>query len=309
MATVASRNAKAAGAGSGGGFEISGRVAPFVLIASGIIQYVGAAIAVSLFAHANSVSVGWGRLLTACIMLGLWRRPWPRTSSGAFDWRTLRTSALFGLMLASMNITFYLAIERIALGTTVALEFLGPVALAALTGRGWKVRTGIGFALAGVFLISWVGVDISDRSVQIGVFWALVAGGFWAFYMWMGRKIATSGNPLDGLTLGIAAGVLAYAPIAAPGFAPILGSWKLLGLMFLVGLCSSVIQNGLDQVIMKALPPARFALLNSLLPAISLGVGLVTMGQIPTWGEAAGLACVTVAVALATSPEDAAATE
>ncbi len=284
------------------GFEISGRVAPFMLIASGIVQYVGAAIAVSLFAHASSVSVGWGRLLTACIMLGLWRRPWPRTSEGRFDWTRVRTSVLFGLMLASMNITFYLAIERIALGTTVALEFLGPVLLAALTGRGWKVRAGIVFALAGVFLISWVGVDISGRSVRVGVFWALVAGVFWAFYMWMGRRVATSGNPLDGLTVGIGAGVLAYAPVAAPGFLPILSTPKLLALMFLVGLCSSVIQNGLDQVVMKALPPARFALLNSLLPAISLGVGIVTMRQIPTWGEVAGLVCVTVAVALATSP-------
>lgn len=286
-----------------GSSEISERTALALFIAAGIIQYVGAAIAVSLFAHASAVSVAWGRLLTAAIILGLWRRPVPRTPDGRFDWRMLRTSAVFGLMLASMNITFYLAIDHIALGTTVALEFLGPVVLAALTGRGWKIRAGIGFALVGVFLISWVGVDVTDPSTALGVFWALTAGAFWALYMWVGRTVATSGHPLDGLTIGFVIGVLAYAPVGAAGFLPILASWKLLGLMFLVGLLSSVIQNGMDQIVMKVLPPARFALVNSLFPVISLGVGIVGLRQMPTLGEAAGLVCVTIAVLLATNPE------
>ena len=40
-------------------------------------------------------------------------------------------AALFGLVTAVMNLVFYEAIDRLPLGTAVALEFVGPVLVAA----------------------------------------------------------------------------------------------------------------------------------------------------------------------------------
>ena len=51
-------------------------------------------------------------------------------------------AAVFGIVLATMNVVFYIAIEYLPLGTAVAIEFLGPVAVAGITGRGWRDRVG-----------------------------------------------------------------------------------------------------------------------------------------------------------------------
>ncbi|NED70032.1 EamA family transporter, partial [Streptomyces sp. SID10244] len=67
----------------------------------------------------------------AALVLVLWVRP------GRAAWRPGRLvlAAAFGLITAAMNIAFYEALDRLPLGTTVALEFLGPVAVAALGSR------------------------------------------------------------------------------------------------------------------------------------------------------------------------------
>lgn len=291
----------AGAAGAGGGR--AARFAPLLLLASGVSMYVGASLAVSLFAAASAVSVAWGRVLAGGIVMLLWRRSLPRTPEGSFDWRMLGKAAIFGVVLGAMNLCFYLAIDRIALGTAVALEYLSPVLLAALTGRGWKVRLGIFLAAAGVFLISWAGVDMSDPRVAVGVGFALLAGLFWAFYIWLGRKIAVDGHGLDSLAWAMAVAALVYLPIGAPGIGPVFSDWKLLLFLVCVGVMSSALPYAIDQVVMKALPAATVALLNSLLPVTSLLVGLIMLAQIPNWAEVGGLLLVSAAVALATAPE------
>ncbi len=278
------------------------RFAPFLMLGSGISQYVGASLAVGLFAVAPALSVAWGRVLAGGLIMLLWRRSIPKLPEGGFDWRTFGKAALFGVILGAMNLSFYMAIDHISLGTAVALEYLGPVLLAALTGRGWKVRLGILLAGTGVFLISWVGVDMSDPSVAIGVGFAFLAGLFWAFYIWVGRKVAIGGRGLDSLAWAMCVAALVYLPLGAPGIGPIFADWKLLFFLVCVGALSSALPYGIDQIVMKALPAATVALLNSLLPVTSVLVGLVMLRQVPNWAEVAGIALVSIAVALATSP-------
>ncbi|MFT3943783.1 MAG: EamA family transporter [Ancrocorticia sp.] len=298
-------------AGTGGGGGSAGgstpgraaRFAPFLMLASGVSMYVGASLAVSLFAVAPAISVAWGRVLAGGIIMLAWRRAVPRTPEGSFDWRMLGRAAIFGVVLGAMNLCFYFAIDRIALGTAVALEYLGPVILAALTGRGWKVRLGIFLAAGGVFLISWAGVDMSDPRVAVGVGFAFAAGLFWAFYIWLGRKIAVGGHGLDSLAWAMAVAALVYLPLGAPDIGPIFADWKLLLFLAGVGVMSSALPYAIDQVVMKALPAATVALLNSLLPVTSLLVGLVMLSQVPNWAEVGGLLLVSAAVALATAPQ------
>ena len=175
----------------------------------------------------------------------------------------LGRAALFGIVLGGMNLNFYMAIDRIPLGTAVSIEYIGPVLLAALTGRGWRVRTGITLAALGVFLISWAGVDMSDPSVAAGVGFVLLAGLFWALYIWIGRKVAIGGRGLDSLSWAMMVAGLVYIPLGAPGIGPIVSDWKLLLALFAVGTLSSALPYGIDQIVMRKIPAPTMALLTS----------------------------------------------
>ena len=65
-----------------------------------------------------------------------------------------------------------------------------------------------------------------------------------------------------------------------------------------VGLAASVVPYALEQVAMRRVPRARFALLLSLLPATAALVGVVTLGQVPSTTEAVGIGMVMAASAL-----------
>ena len=124
------------GAG-GAGSAVAGRVpAPLVFAASAFSQYLGAGLAVSLFSLMPSTTVAWWRLVVGAVVLLALRRPWRRS----WTRRALALAAAFGTATATMNVIFYAAISLLPLGTVVSLEFLGPVAVAAVTGRGWRPR-------------------------------------------------------------------------------------------------------------------------------------------------------------------------
>ncbi|WP_216402968.1 EamA family transporter [Arcanobacterium phocae] len=271
--------------------------APVILLTTAAIQYTGATIAIGLFSSVAVIAVAWGRGFFGSLMLLAWRRP--RVSlANAQGRRDFGHSMFYGVSIVSTNVIFYLAIARIPLGTTVALEFLGPVILATLLGTGWRVRAGIVLAATGVFTISWIGVDTSDPQVLHGLILALLAGLCWAVYMYVGRKIAISGNGLDSLAIGMFAGSLVWLPVALPHVGPIFTDGRVLGLIVVVALLSSVTPYAMDAVIMRRISAPTFALLNSLLPATSLLVGLIILRQVPTVGELSGLVLITTAVAL-----------
>jgi inner membrane transporter RhtA len=86
--------------------------------------------------------------------------------------------------------------------------------------------------------------------------------------------------------------------VLVPSAVPALVSPPLLAACLLVGVASSVVPYALEQVAMRRLPRARFALLLALLPATATIVGAVVLGQIPGLVEAAGIALVVVAASL-----------
>ena len=61
---------------------------------------------------------------------------------------------------------------------------------------------------------------------------------------------------------------------------------------------SSVVPYVLDQVVLRRVGTARFAVLLALLPATATVVGLVLLAQLPGPAEAVGIAAVVGAVAL-----------
>src|SRR5690242_1798245 len=106
------------------GPSLGGVPAPLLFVVSALTQYVGAAVAVDLFARIAPASVAWLRIAVAALVLVVWCRPW--RTRGLWTWPAVRTAVLFGVVLAVMNAAFYVAIETLPLGTAVALEFAGP---------------------------------------------------------------------------------------------------------------------------------------------------------------------------------------
>ncbi|QJC21248.1 EamA family transporter [Arcanobacterium buesumense] len=117
-------------------------------------------------------------------------------------------------------------------------------------------------------------------------------------YMYVGRRIAVTGNGLDSLAVGMLTGSLLWLPIAGMSLGPIFSNQRIFWLVMLVALLSSVTPYAMDTVIMRRINASTFALLNSLLPATSFVVGLVILHQVPTIGELAGLVLITAAVGL-----------
>jgi inner membrane transporter RhtA len=263
-----------------------------LFIMGAISQYLGSAFAVLLFELVPAAGVAWLRVVAAAGVLVAWRRPWQTAWSGA----RLRLVAAFGVALALMNLCFYLAIDRLPLGTAVAIEFCGPIAVAALGSRTRRDVLALALASAGVLLLA----DVHLAGSPDGIALALGAGGFWSLYILLGHRVAGDAaiRPQDGLALGMAIGALVTAPALIPSAVPALVSPPLLAACLLVGVASSVVPYALEQVAMRRLPRARFALLLALLPATAAIVGAIVLGQIPGLVEAAGIALVVGAASL-----------
>ena len=268
--------------------------APLIFMASSLSQYLGAGLAVSLFSLMPSMAVAWGRLVVGAAVLVALRRPWRR----AWTRRTLLVATAFGVATATMNVIFYAAISLLPLGTTVSLEFLGPVVVALVTGRGWRPRVAAILALLGVASISGLGVNLGDPDQRIGVLLALGAGVAWAAYILLGRRVASDGAGTDSLAVGMVAGALVYAPLAVGTADTILASPTAAVTVLGVGVLSTAVPYGLEQVVLRRLGTDAFALLSSLMPAASLLVGVVVLRQLPNAWEMTGLVLVSVAVAL-----------
>jgi inner membrane transporter RhtA len=267
--------------------------APALFVVGAVSMYVGAALAVGLFDQLSPAVVAVLRVVCAAVVLVIWRRP----ERAAWRWPTLRRAGAYGLATAVMNIAFYEAIARLPLGTAVALEFVGPIAVAAVATRRVRDVGALLLAAAGVVLIA----DVQWSGSAVGVVWALVAAGMWAAYIVLGKRVATAGNGFDDMAVGFAVASVMLSPLlllgGPSGLAP-LGSPIVLLLAGGVGLLSSLVPYALDQIVLRRLGRGRFAVLLALLPATATVIGLVALGQVPGALEAGGIAAVVGAVAL-----------
>lgn len=270
--------------------------APLIFVLVAISQYAGAAIAVVLFDEIDPAGVAWLRVTFAAVILCAWRRPW----------RTVRTreaialAAAFGVVVAWMNTLFFLAIGELPLGTAVAIEFIGPVTVAALGSRRGRDLAALAVAVGGVYLLADVRWEGSPR----GVAFILGAAAAWAGYIILGHRVASGGVGIDSLALGMIAGSVAVAPVGATPGSAAFGSARLLGAAAAVAVLSTVITYALDQVLLTRLERHHFALLLAILPATATVVGLVALRQVPTGLEVTGIALVIVAIVLRAPPRE-----
>jgi inner membrane transporter RhtA len=269
--------------------KLSALPAPLLFVLSGISMYVGAAVAVDLFGHATPAGVAWLRCLGAALVLLAWRRP-PRA---AWRGRRLLLAIVFGVVTAGMNVVFYEAIARLPLGTAVAIEFAGPVVVAAFGSRSLRDVLAVLLVAAGVVAIA----DVRLAGSPLGVVFALSAAAAWAGYILLGKRVALEGDGIDSLAIGFAAGTVVLFPLAL-GTGEVWSSPRLLLLGIGVGVLSTVVPYALDQVVLRRLGQARFAVLLALLPVTAGVTGFVLLHQVPSLPEALGTLAVVAGVAL-----------
>ncbi len=267
-------------------------------LGSAVFHYLGPALAVLLFSHVAVLGVAWLRIASAALVFAAWRRPWRRWARlGPGERRTL---VQLGVVLAAMNSCFYLAIERLPLGTVGAIEFLGPITLAAAASRSRRNLLSLLLAGGGVALLAEV--SLSGQPLAFGFAFANCV--LFALYVVLGHRLAASGAGagVDRLGLSMLVALLVITPIGLPAALPSLGRpvWALAGAG--VGVCSSVIPYVCDQLAMARLRRGSFALMLALLPACAVGVGLLVLGQVPTWLDLLGVGAVVAGVAVRSEP-------
>jgi inner membrane transporter RhtA len=274
---------------------------------SAIFHYLGPSFAVLLFARLPVLGVAWLRIASAAAVFALWRRPW-RAFRRA-DREARRLLIAWGAVLAVMNCCFYEAIDRLPLGTVAAIEFLPVIMLAAIGARTARNVAALGLAVPGVYLLT----DVRLAGEPLGVAFALVNAVLFAAYIVLAHRVARRDDVggLDGLAAAMMLAVVFVSPLGGWEALPAFSDPVVLLAGIGVGVSSSVIPYVSDQLAMRRLPRATYALMVSLLPATATVVGILVLAQVPSPVEVVGVALVVAGVAVHREPEpaDDAATE
>jgi inner membrane transporter RhtA len=276
------------------GGEPSGMPPQLYFVGSAIFHYLGPAFAVLLFARVQVLGVAWLRIASAALVFAAWRRPW--RALRALDRAGRRLLVAWGAVLAVMNCCFYLAIDRLPLGTVAAIEFLPVVGLAALGARTPRNALALVLAVPGVYLLTGVRIE----GEPLGVAFAFANAVLFALYIVLAHKVSRLGalEGIDGLAASMLIAAMVVTPLAGFEALPAFGDPVALLAGIGVGVSSSVIPYICDQLAMRQLPRATYALMVSLLPATATLIGVIVLAQVPTPAEAIGVALVMAGVAV-----------
>jgi inner membrane transporter RhtA len=278
------------------------RVPPHAyFLVSAVFHYLGPAFAVLLFARVDVLGVAWLRIASAAVIFAAWRRPWRSFAELDRDGRRLLIA--WGSVLAVMNACFYTAIDRLPLGTVAAIEFLPVIALAALGARTPRNAAALALAVPGVYLLT--GVQFAAE--PIGLAFAFVNAGLFALYIVLADRVAKRPglSGIDGLAASMLIAAVVVTPIGGWEAIPAFGAPTALLAGIGVGVSSSVIPYVADQLALRRLARATYALMVSLLPATATVIGIVVLTQIPTLAELGGVGLVVAGVALHRAPVEA----
>jgi len=271
------------------------RVPPHLyFVVSAVFHYLGPAFAVLLFVRVDVLGVAWMRIAAAAIVLSLWRRPWRVVRRLDRDGRVLLLA--WGAVLAVMNCCFYIAIDRLPLGTVAAIEFLPVIALAAIGARTPRNLVALLLAVPGVYLLT--GVRIEGEA--LGLAFAFANAALFALYIVLAHRVARLGalGGIDGLAASMLVATVVVTPMAGWAAVPALTDPVAIAAGVGVGISSSVIPYVSDQLAMRRLARSTYALMVSLLPATATVIGIVVLAQVPTPTEALGVLLVVAGVAV-----------
>ena len=267
---------------------------PTALVIFPIISVqLGAAVAKSLFDSLGPGGTVFLRIAFAALVLFLLVRP----KLGGHDRAGYLVAGLFGLVLAGMNFSIYLAFDRIPLGVAVTLEFVGPLGVAVAGSRRVLDLLWVVLAAAGILLLAPLGVLGGMDLDPVGVAFALLAGCLWACYILLSASTGSAFPGGTGLVIALCVGTLVLFPFGIAGAGYALLDPKLLLAGFGVAMLSSAIPYSLELEALRKLPARVFGVLMSLDPAVAALAGLVVLGERLEMRAVAAIIFVTIAAA------------
>ena len=251
----------------------------------------GSALSVHLISTVGPGGTAWLRLTAGAVIFVVIARPPLRS----LRWHDAPVLLGLGITTGLQTATFLAAIERIPLGTAVAIEFLGPMTVAAVHGHSRRALIWVGAAGSGVVLVTqpWHG-EIS----VVGVGYAGLAAVGWAVYVVLTQRVGDRFSGLSGLayTTPVAACTAAIIgiPQAAGHLTPaVVGA--AVGLAVLV----PVVPYSLELLALRRMTPTAFGTLMALEPAIGVVLGILVLHQAVTGSQVIGVVLVVVAGAAA----------
>jgi inner membrane transporter RhtA len=265
-------------------------VLPFaaLLVAIVSVQF-GAAFAKQLFPALGVERATFLRLALGALLLAPVLKPW-RLRVSAREWPLLLA---YSGVLGGMNLTFYLAVQRIPLGIAVALEFIGPLGLAVSLSHKRIDLLWVALAIIGLLLL--LPLSSHGQAVDpVGVMFALAAAALWASYSLLARRIGTQqGTGIIGLAMAIAA--LMVLPFAAwqPGSVTI--TPHLAVAVLIVAIFSSALPFPLELFALTGMPIRVYGTFTSLEPALGTLMGLLVLRELPSGVQLAGIAAIVAA--------------
>jgi inner membrane transporter RhtA len=258
----------------------------------GTVQF-GAAIAKGLFDELGPTGTVLLRLgFAALVLLALWR-----PSVRGFARGDYLVAVLFGLVLGAMNLSLYLALDRIPLGVAVTLEFVGPLGVAVAGSRRLLDLLWAVLAAAGILLLAPLNFLGDSNLDPVGVGFALLAGTFWACYILLSARTGSAFPGGTGLVIALCVATVALLPVGiVGGGAALLNPWLLLA-GFAVAMLSSAIPYSFELAALRELPARVFGVLMSLEPAVAALIGFVVLGERLGGRAIAAIVLVTAAAA------------
>ena len=246
----------------------------------------GASFATLLFARLGASGTTLLRVgFAASILLVFWK-PW------RIRWQRheLRDVALFGLVLGCMNLTFYLSLRTLPVGVAVAIELLGPLAVAVCLSRQLRDFAWIAMAVLGIALLLPLGGFAAPLD-PAGMGFAVAAGAFWAAYIVLGQRAARR-HPGPALALGLTVATAVVMPfgVVSAGAALLDPAMLVAGLALAV--LSSAMPYSLEMFALRRLPAQTFGVLLSLEPVMGAICGWMFLDQRLTPLQWLAIACV-----------------
>lgn len=246
------------------------------------------ALSVPVIEQVGAGGTAWLRMCFGAVFL------WMLARSAIRSLRRKDLPALLalGVVTGFMTTFFLAAVERIPLGTAVAIEFLGPLTVAGLMSKKRKALVWPLLAFVGVVLLTepWHGdIDLA------GVGFALAAGACWGLYNVLTQHIGDRFSGISGLSLTIPVAALATLPVGLP---QVIGgdlTWWVLPAAAGIALITPVIAFGLEMLALRRLTHTAFGTLLSIEPAFGILIGLLVLAQTPTPMQLLGITIVIVA--------------
>ena len=268
--------------------SVTDRIPPWTLAVIAMLSIQsGAALSISLFDPIGPAGTAWLRMALGAIILLAIARPSVRGLNRS-QWLSLLG---LGVAAGGMTTAFLSALDRLPLGTTVSIEFLGPLTVAAISGRTFRAALWPLLALVGVVLLTepWQG-DFE----WIGVGFALIAAFGWGCYIVMTQHVGNRFSGIEGLALSMPIAALTSTFVGLPQAWGNL-SWSVVGVGVILALLTPVFPFTLEMIALRKMTKRAFGTLMAVEPAIAAAIGMLILMQVPDPLHLVGMFCVIIA--------------